>query len=158
MQRVDQARRAALLALLAVGLAGGLSGWSRSGSGGTALTANADASLAAQAALEKSGLDFNRLVVVRLRADGRRVEATSVAPAVVASALVRGQPAKTIFRLNEAHDGLILFSRDAAKGAAYRTEISLAELESKRGLVFPVVQADGSLRDQAFKLEQIIRP
>ena len=99
-----------------------------------------------------------RVVIVRLRSDGKRVEVTSILPAVIAEASVAGQVAKTIFRVNDAGDGLVLFSRDPLKGTSYRTEVKFTELEQGKGLVFPVIQPDGSLQQLKFALEQIAIP
>lgn len=111
-----------------------------------------------QAEMEKAVMDFSRVVVVRLKQDGKRVEVTSIMPLVVSEAKVSGQPAKTIFRVNAAGDGLVLFSRDILKGSAFRTEIKFSELQGKEALSFPVVQPNGSLQEHSFELEKIITP
>jgi hypothetical protein len=116
-----------------------------------------DPHVAEQTALEKSTLDFSNLMVIRLQSDGKRVEITSVLPAVVAEAAVAGQSAKTIFRVNEKGSGLMLFSRDLPNGKSFRTELTLAELEQKKSFSFPVVQPDASLKERSFALEKIIR-
>jgi len=111
-----------------------------------------------QAAMEQATLDFSRVVVVRLKKDGKRLEVTSIMPLVVAETLVSGQPAKTVFRLSQAGDGLVMFSRDLPKGASFRIEIRFDELRQKKAFTFPVVQKDGSLLENRFELEQIITP
>jgi len=116
-----------------------------------------DAHAKMQAEMESGSPDFGNVVTVRLREQGRRVEVTSVLPAVIASATLNGQSTKTIFRVNAASDGLILFSRDLLKGSSYRTEIKFSELESKKSFAFAIVQPDGSLLEQHFELEALIR-
>lgn len=111
-----------------------------------------------QAEMEKASMDFSRVVVVRLTHEGKRVEVTSIMPATISQAQVAGQPAKTIFAVNAAGNGLILFSRDILKSSSFRTEMQFAELESKKGFKFPVVQADGSLQERAYALEKIVIP
>jgi hypothetical protein len=111
-----------------------------------------------QAEMEKASLDFSHVVIVRLRADGERLEVASIMPSVVAEAEVSGQHAKTIFRVNDTTDGLVLFSRDLFNGKSYRTEITFSDLESRKGFTFPVVQADGSLQEKQFTLERIVSP
>lgn len=111
-----------------------------------------------QAEMEKGSPDFSQVLSIRLKSEGKRVEVTSVLPAVIAEATLSGQPMKTIFRVNDTKDGLVLFSRDLLKESSYRTEIKLSELESKHGVMFAVVQADGNLKDQWFELERVIRP
>lgn len=117
-----------------------------------------DAHLALQQEMEKATMDFSHVVVVRLTSEGKRVEVTSVMPAVIAEAQVSGQSAKTIFRVNDAGNALVMFSRDVPHGTSNRTEISFAELERKKGVVFPVVVADGSLKEREFALEGIVIP
>lgn len=117
-----------------------------------------DAHLTLQEQMEKAGMDFSNVKVVRLISEGKRVEVTSVMPAVIAEAQVGGQTAKTIFRVNDAGNGLVMFSRDVAHGTSNRTEVSFAELESKKGVTFPVVTADGSLKERGFALEKIVTP
>lgn len=111
-----------------------------------------------QAELEKGNPDLNNLTVVRLQADGKRMEVTSVLPAVVAEAVVAGVSAKTIFRLNDKTDGLVLFSRDILNGKSSKVDLPFAELETRKGFTFPVVQPDGSLKEQSFTLEKVLRP
>ena len=117
-----------------------------------------DAHLALQQEMEKATMDFSHVVVVRLTSEGKRVEVTSVMPAVIAEAKLSGQSAKTIFRVNDAGNALVMFSRDVLHGTSNRTEISFAELERKKGVVFPVVVADGSLKEREFALERIVIP
>lgn len=116
-----------------------------------------DAHAQLQAQMEGGTPDLGHVVSVRLRAQGKRVEVTSVLPAIIAETTLSGQAAKTIFRVNPAGDGLILFSRDLPKGSSYRTEIKFSELESKKGFAFAIVQPDGSLLEQHFELEGIVR-
>lgn len=111
-----------------------------------------------QAEMEKASMDFSHVVVVRLTSEGKRVEVTSVMPAPIAQAEVAGQSARTIFAVNAAGNGLILFSRDILKSSSFRTEMKFAELERKKGFTFPVVQADGSLQERAYVLEKIATP
>ena len=99
-----------------------------------------------------------KVIIVRLQSEGKRVEVTSILAAEIAEARVKGEVAKTIFRVNDAGDGLVLFSRDLAKHTSYRTELKFADLERKNAFVFPVVQPDGSLAERSYTLEQIAIP
>ncbi len=108
--------------------------------------------------MERSVMASPQVVIVRLQSEGKRVEVTSILPADIAEAKVKGEVAKTIFRVNNTGDGLVLFSRDLAKSTSYRTELKFSELKAKKGFVFPVVQPDGSLKDRSFSLEQIAIP
>ena len=116
-----------------------------------------DAHAKMQAEMEAGTPDFGRVLSVRLREQGKRVEVTSVLPTIISEATLSGQSAKTIFRVNPAGDGLILFSRDLLNGSSYRTEIKFSELESKKGFAFAIVQPDGSLQEQRFELVGIVR-
>lgn len=116
-----------------------------------------DPHAAEQATMEKSTLDFSNVLVVRLQSEAGRLEVTSVLPATVAATTVAGQNAKTIFRINEKGNGLVLFSRDLLNGKSFRTELTLAELEQKKAFNFPVVQPDASLKERSFTLEKIVR-
>ncbi len=116
-----------------------------------------DPRLAEQTALEKGMMDFSNVLVIRLQSEGKRIEVTSVLPAIVAETLLAGKTAKTIFRVNEKGNGLILFSRDLPNGKSSRTEMTLAEREQKKSLSFPVVKPDTALKKRAFTLEKIIR-
>lgn len=120
-------------------------------------TAN-DAHAMMQAELEKASMNFAKVIVVRLQQDGKRLEVSSVAPAVVAETSVGGLTAKTIFRISDNSEALTLFSRDLRNGKSFRTELALAQLETKRQFSFPVVQADGSLRELSFAVERIVAP
>lgn len=117
-----------------------------------------DAHLILQQEMEKATMDFSHVVVVRLTSEGKRVEVTSILPAVIAEAQVSGQSAKTIFRVNDAGNALVMFSRDVPHGTSSRTEVSFTDLELKKGVVFPVVAADGSLKEREFALERIVIP
>ncbi len=83
---------------------------------------------------------------------------TSILPAEIAEARVKGEIAKTIIRVNDAEDGLVFFSRDLQKGTSYRVEVKFAELERRKAIVFPVLQADGTLKVRPFALEKIAIP
>jgi hypothetical protein len=108
--------------------------------------------------MEKASMDFSKVIVVRLLQDGKRVEVSSVMPAVVAEATVNGQSAKTIFRVNERNDGLVLFSRDIRNNKSFRTELALSQITARRQFSFVVVQADGSLKEASFALERVVTP
>lgn len=146
-----------LLLISALGL---LAACQPSGSGGRNISppvAN-DPHLAMQLDLERGGMDLSNLVIVRLTEGSKRVEVTSMQPAVLASIEIDRQTAKTIFRINQSSDALILFSRDLPNARSFRSELQLTELEARKGFVFAVVQPDGSLKEKSFVLEKILRP
>ena len=111
-----------------------------------------------QKEMEDTVLASGKVIIVRLQSEGKRVEVTSILSAEIAEARVLGETAKTIFRVNDAGDGLILFSRDVRKSTSYRTDLKFADMEHTKGFVFPVVRPDGSLAERSYKLEQIVIP
>lgn len=117
-----------------------------------------DAHLVEQDELAKRALDLSHIVVVRLLSEGKRLEVSSLLPVVIAQTEVSGQAYKTIFSINKSGDTLVLFSRDFEKKSSYKTVIKFDVLERKEEFVFPVVQADGSLKEVSFKLSKIIKP
>lgn len=117
-----------------------------------------DPHLLLQNEMEKSTMDFSRVTIVRLQRDGKRLEVVSVMPTEIARARLGSAEAKTIFRINDRGDALVLFSRDLPNARSYKTDLSLAQLAAKSGFTFPVVQPDGRLAEQTFTLEKIISP
>lgn len=117
-----------------------------------------DPHLLQQQQMEKGSMDFSRVTTVRLLHDGKRLDVISVAPTLVAKAVVAGEDAKTLFAINERVDALVLFSRDIPGKRSVKTEMPLAQLKSKPNFAFPVVQADGRLKEESFSVEKIIEP
>lgn len=117
-----------------------------------------DAHARLQTEMEQATMDFSKVTVVRLQRDGKRLEVANVTPTVVASANVSGEPVKTIFRINDRIDSLVLFSRDIANAKSIKTEITFTRLTENSKFAFPVVQADGSLKEEQFSVMQIVQP
>lgn len=120
--------------------------------------AAADPHLQLQTEMEKGTMDFSRVTIVRLQRDGKRLEVASVMPTVVALTSVAGNEAKTIFRINDRGDALVLFSRDLPNARSYKTDLSFSKLAANQSFSFPVVQPDGRLAEQTFTVEKIIPP
>jgi hypothetical protein len=140
---------------LTAALVGGLGGCGRSDA---PATPKMDPHLLLQQQMEKGSMDFSRVTTVRLLRDGKRLEVISVSPTLVARATVAGEEAKTLFAINERVDALVLFSRDIPGTRSVKTEMPLSQLKSKPSFVFPVVQADGRLKEESFSVEKIIEP
>lgn len=98
------------------------------------------------------------IVVVRLQHEGRRMEVSSIFPIVLAEATVGGEVAKTIFRVNDASDALVMFSRDLPGKKSLKTELAFAQLVAGQPFSFPVVQSDGSLKESKFSFERVVKP
>jgi len=140
---------------LAAALVGGSGGCERSDA---PASPKADPHLLLQQEMEKGTMDFSRVTTVRLMRDGKRLEVISVMPTLVARANVAGEEAKTLFGINDRVDALVLFSRDIPGKRSVKTEMPLGQLKSKPSFVFPVVQADGRLKEESFSVEKIIEP
>ncbi|GBG02277.1 hypothetical protein AZSI13_16040 [Azospira sp. I13] len=125
---------------------------------GQALVVPTDPHAIAQRELEKPSLELQRFVAVRIQDGDRRLEASPMAPAIVADTRLGEESIKTLFRVNPEGDKLILFTRDVFNARSHRTEILLTELQQQQSFTFPVVQPDGSLKAREFKLLQIVRP
>lgn len=119
--------------------------------------ATPDAHAQLQAAMEQVGAN-PAIVVVRLQHEGRRMEVSSIFPMVLAEATVGGQVAKTIFRVSDASDALVMFSRDLPGKKSLKTELAFAQLGAGQSFSFPVVQADGSLKESQFSFERVVKP
>jgi hypothetical protein len=117
-----------------------------------------DPHLQLQNEMEHGAMDFSRVTIVRLQRDGKRLEVASVMPTVVAQTTLAGNEAKTIFRVNDRGDALVLFSRDVPNGRSYKTELSFSKLAPNQSFAFPVVQPDGKLTEYTFTVEKIISP
>jgi len=125
---------------------------------GQSLVVPTDPHALAQLELEKPSLDLQRFVAVRIQDGDRRLEASPLAPAIVADTRLGDESIKTLFRVTPEGDKLILFTRDVFNARSHRTEILLSELEKQQSFTFPVVQPDGSLKAREFNLLQIVRP
>lgn len=140
-------------------LAAGLCACGRSESPpGSAAVAGSDPHLLLQQEMESGTMDFSKVTIVRLQREGKRLEVASVMPTEVARTSLAGNEAKTIFRINDRGDALVLFSRDLPNARSYKTELSLAKLAANKSFAFPVVQPDGRLSEHTFTLEKIITP
>lgn len=111
-----------------------------------------------QAEMEKGTMDFSHVVVVRLNRGGKLLEVPSVNPTTVAETMLNGVAAKTIFRINDQGTALVLFSRDLLNAKSFKTEMPFADLQAKGKFTFPVVQADGRLKEEDFSLNKIATP
>lgn len=122
-----------------------------------AAATSADPVAAEQQEMEMPDMDLSNVVVVRLSSEGKKIEVTSLLPSTIATSTLKGQEqAKTIFRIAAHGTSLMLYSRDGAKNTSLKTEIKLDELKQKKQFVFPVVQADGSTRQNTFTVDKVI--
>jgi hypothetical protein len=99
--------------------------------------------------------DLSRVVVVRLTIDNERREVTSIMPVVFSETLVPDGPAKTILRVEQKTDTLILFTRDPREQVAYRTEVPVKDRTSRPSVEFPVIDATGKVTKRKVVVENI---
>lgn len=105
--------------------------------------------------LSKPSLTFKEVTIVRLRNNGKRVEFTSIAPAVIGEHKNGPPAAKTLFTFSPDRARVILFSQDVKNWKAFRKEISVSQLVPGFTFHFPVVQEAGDLAVQAYEVEQV---
>jgi hypothetical protein len=99
--------------------------------------------------------DLSRVVVVRLAVGNERREVTSIMPVIFSETLVPDGPAKTILRVEQKTDTLILFTRDPREKVAYRTEIPVKDLAARPAVEFPVIDATGTVTKRKIVVENI---
>jgi hypothetical protein len=143
------------LALAAAALAAALIlGCSSTSDGGTVLKDRAKI-VEMQNELGTPTFDLTRVVVVRLTVDNERREVTSIMPVVFAETLVPDGPAKTILRVEQKTDTLILFTRDPREKVAYRVEIPVKDRSARPTTEFPVIDATGKVTKRKIVVENI---
>ena len=111
---------------------------------------------ATRATVGKPGLDLSRVIMLRLQRDGQRVEVTSIGPAVIGAAKNGPPGARTYFTFSPERDKLILFGQNVPEFKGFYQEIPFAELQPGKRFRFPVVEDDGSVREQEFTVEKVI--
>ena len=108
-----------------------------------------------QQELGTPSFDLSRVVVVRLTIDNERREVTSIMPVVFSETLVPDGPAKTILRVEQKTDTLILFTRDPREKVAYRTEIPVKDRTARPAIEFPVIDATGRVTKRKIVVENV---
>jgi hypothetical protein len=111
---------------------------------------------ATRTTVNKPNLDLSKVIILRLQRDGQRVEVTSIGPATIGAAKNGPPGARTIFTFSPARDKLVLFGQNVPEFKGFYQEIPLAELPEGKRFRFPVVQEDGSVKEQEFTVEKLI--
>ena len=106
--------------------------------------------------VDKPGMDMSKVVVLRLRRDGQRVEVSSVTPTVLGRAAHGARAARTVANFTPERDKLMLFGQNVGERKGFYREISVSELRPGERFRFPVVQDDGSVKDLEFIVESLI--
>ena len=100
--------------------------------------------------------DFSKLLILRLQRDGQRVEVTTLAPTIVGAAKDGPPGARTLFTFTPERDKLVLFGQNVPEFKGFYQEIPFAELQPGKRFSFPVVQENGSVKEQEFTVEKEI--
>jgi hypothetical protein len=111
---------------------------------------------ATRTAVNKSTLDLSKIIVLRLQLDGKRVEVASLGPSIVGAADGGPPGARTVFAFTQARDKLVLFGQNVPEFLGFHQEIPIGELQPGKRFRFPVVQEDGSVKEQEFTVEALI--
>jgi hypothetical protein len=104
---------------------------------------------------------FRDVLIVRLSmaeaaGESKRIDVTSIGPAVV-SAVKDGAPAaRTTFGFSENRDRMILLTQDVPARTAFTREIPAPELTVGKSFRFPVVQESGRIVENSFTVQQVI--
>ena len=106
--------------------------------------------------VDKPGMDMSKVVVLRLQCDGQRVEVSSVAPTVLGRATNGTRAARTVANFTPDRDKVMLFGQNVGERKGFYREIPVSELRPGERFRFPVVQADGSVKDKEFVVESLI--
>lgn len=111
---------------------------------------------AIRTAVNVPSIDLSKVLILRLQRDGQRVEVTSLAPAVIGAAKNGPPGARTLFSFTPRRDKLVLFGQNVPEFKGFYQEIPLADLQPGKRFRFPVVQDDGSVKEQEFTVEKVI--
>ena len=111
---------------------------------------------ATRTAVNQSTLDLSKVIVLRLQRDAKRVEVTSLAPSIVGAAKDGPPGARTVFAFTPARDKLVLFGQNVPEFKGFHQEIPIDELQPGKRFRFPVVQEDGSVKEQEFTVEELL--
>jgi hypothetical protein len=109
--------------------------------------------LALQHKLEKPSFALEKVVILRMSMDGRRLEVSSVSPTVIVAEPARGN--RTIFNLSN-KNSLVLFTRDGRNIKGYREEIPLSELIPGKSIRFPVAQDPGEVVEKILVVDRVL--
>ena len=112
--------------------------------------------LARQSHLGKPTIDLSEVTIVRLDADGKRYDVSSLTPLVLTKQAFGWGYAKSQISLDEQRKNMILFTYDVKREKAYQTQIPLAELQPGKAFTFPVLGEQGVAEDKTFTVNRVI--
>lgn len=105
--------------------------------------------------LDKPTFNLDRVLVLRMTIDGKRLEVTSLAPTSIISEPNRGN--LTLFNMGD-RKSLVLFTRDGKNIRAYRKEIPLDQIKPGMSLRFPVAEDPGNIVLKEITFDRLISP
>jgi len=89
--------------------------------------------------------DLSKVVVARLKINGKTVDVTSMKPVRVSSFKSDKGLSVTLLVFDKAKENLIFFSQDSLSNKGYEHKISVEDLKAKKAFSFPVLDKDGKL-------------
>lgn len=106
-----------------------------------------------QRELEKPSFAIEKVVILRMTMDGKRLDVSSVSPTVIVAEPARGN--RTIFNVSN-QKTLVLFTRDGRNIKGYRQEIPLSELTPGKAIRFPVAQDPGEVVEKTLVVDRVM--
>jgi len=89
--------------------------------------------------------DLSKVIVARLKIEGKTVDVTSMKPVRVSSFKSDKGLSVTLLVFDKAKENLIFFSQDSLANKGYEHKITVEELKAKQAFSFPVIDKDGAL-------------
>ncbi len=120
------------------------------------LQGDTKAYLEQQKQLEKPNLDLSTVTIVRLNSGGKRIDVSSITPAILKNQAFGWAYAKSLISLDEKRENLRFFTLDIKRNKAYRASFPVSELLPGKAITFPVLGADGLATDVTFIVDRVI--
>ena len=109
--------------------------------------------VAMQKDLEKPNLGIERVTILRLSMEGKRLEVSSISPTVIVAEPARGN--RTVLNISD-QQKLVLFTRDGKNIKGYRQEFPLSDLTPGKVINFPMAQDPGEVVEKTLTVERLI--
>lgn len=108
--------------------------------------------------LEQVSFDLSKVLVARLSMGGQEMDATSLTP--VSMGGKAKTDSRTILKVDNKSQTLMLFTYDAAGTKAYQAAIDLKSVDAgsklKNEVVFPVADATGVIQEKIIRLDKVL--
>lgn len=120
------------------------------------LQGDTKAYLEQQKQLEKPNLDISTVTIVRLNSGGKRIDVSSITPAILKNQAFGWAYAKSLISMDDSRENLRFFTLDIKRNKAYRASFPVSELQPGKSITFPVLGADGLASDVTFVVDRVI--